>query len=128
LNTLAYINLFSDDIDQLAAFYSGLFELTEIEASRSPYFRGFRAGGCSLGFSTRSAYPILGLQDGLNTAGIKSMLTFDVSSRDEVTRMTEKAITAGATLIKAPYETYFGWFQSVLADPQGNAFRVNCST
>lgn len=125
MNALAYINLFSDDIDQLAAFYSGLFGLTEIEASRSPYFRGFQAGGCSLGFSTRSAYPILGLRDGLDTVGIKSMLTFDVSSRDEVTSMTAKAVAAGATLIKGPYETYYGWFQSVLSDPQGNAFRVN---
>lgn len=125
---LSYINIFSDDIDQLADFYSGLFGLTEIEASRTPLFRGFTSGSCSIGFSARGAFDLLGLTDGLETAGIKSMITFEVADRETVSRVTDKAVAGGAALVKAPFETYYGWFQSVLLDPQGNAFRVNKSS
>ena len=34
-------------------------------------------------------------------------------------------VEAGATLIKAPYVTYYNWYQSVLLDPEGNVFRIN---
>jgi hypothetical protein len=27
--------------------------------------------------------------------------------------------------VKEPFKTYYGWFQSVLRDPDGNAFRIN---
>jgi len=33
----------------------------------------------------------------------------------------------GASLLHGPNETYSGAFQSVLADPDGNVFRINYS-
>jgi len=44
---------------------------------------------------------------------------------DEVDRLTPIAVAKGATLRKAPFTTYYGWYQSVLLDPEGNAFRIN---
>lgn len=122
--TLAYTNIFTADIDRLADFYGELFGLQEIMESRSPLFRGFTAGGSSIGFSAPGAYELLGLapQEG---PGDRVLQTFDAPDAETVSTLTEKAISLGASLVKEPFKTYYGWFQSVLRDPDGNAFRIN---
>jgi predicted enzyme related to lactoylglutathione lyase len=122
--SLSYINLFSADIDRLAEFYSHLLSLDEIRESRSPLFRGFRTAGGSIGFSAPGAYDLLGLSP-LEGRGDQALLTFDVGSRAEVDRLTEVACATGGNLVRAPFETYYGWYQSVIRDPDGNAFRLN---
>ena len=121
---LSYTNIFTADIDRLAEFYSRLFDLQEIVESRSPIFRGFTTGGSSIGFSGPSAYDLLGLapQEGV---GDRVLQTFDVSGEGEVRALTGRAGELGATLVKEPFKTYYGWYQSVLRDPDGNAFRIN---
>jgi predicted enzyme related to lactoylglutathione lyase len=57
--------------------------------------------------------------------GTRVLLTFEVSDRTAVQSVTERAIEKGGVLLKAPFETRYGWYQAVLKDPQGNAFRVN---
>ncbi|HRE00126.1 MAG TPA: VOC family protein, partial [Ilumatobacteraceae bacterium] len=57
--------------------------------------------------------------------GTTQYLTFECESDDAVTAATERAIANGARLLHDPYETYYGAFQSVLADPDGNVFRIN---
>jgi len=52
-------------------------------------------------------------------------LTFECESDQHVADATERAIAHGARLLHDPYETYYGAFQSVLADPDGNVFRIN---
>jgi predicted enzyme related to lactoylglutathione lyase len=42
-----------------------------------------------------------------------------------VSAATERAVANGARLLHEPYETYYGAWQSVLADPDGNVFRIN---
>jgi hypothetical protein len=34
-------------------------------------------------------------------------------------------VAAGARLVKAPYRTYYNWYQAVLLDPEQNVFRIN---
>lgn len=121
---LAYTNIFTADIDRLATFYGELFGLEEIVESRSPIFRGFTTGGSSIGFSAPDAYDLLGLapQEG---PGDRVLQTFDAADEATVSALTDRAVSLGATLVKAPFKTYYGWFQSVLRDPDGNAFRIN---
>lgn len=121
---LVYTNIFTDDIDRLADFYSSLFGLEEIVESKSPIFRGFLTGGSSLGFSGPGAYDLLGLTPQVAT-GDRVLQTFDVDNEDQVRGLTDKAEALGATIVKEPFGTYYGWFQSVLRDPDGNAFRIN---
>ena len=55
---------------------------------------------------------------------MKTFATFNVDEAAEVDRLTSIAVAKGAVLRKAPFTTYYGWYQSVLLDPEGNAFRI----
>jgi predicted enzyme related to lactoylglutathione lyase len=122
---LGYLNLFAHDIQKMSSFYADLFELEEIRESRSPIFRGLRTGKANLGFNAHDAYTLLNLQNAADGSGIKSFATFNVDEAVEVDRLTPVAVAKGAVLRKAPFTTYYGWYQSVLLDPEGNAFRIN---
>ncbi|WP_372071277.1 VOC family protein [Tistrella mobilis] len=122
---LSYVNVFARDVVALSGFYSEVFGFPEIEAIRSPIFRGIDAGGTAIGFNALDAYELLKLQDFADTKGVKFLLNIDVDTVDEVDAMVPKAVEKGATLIKAPYRTYYDWYQAVLLDPEGNVFRIN---
>jgi uncharacterized glyoxalase superfamily protein PhnB len=122
---LGYVNIFARDVVKLSGFYADVFGFEEIVASRSPIFRGLRTQKASIGFNAHDAYALLNLPEATDGEGIKAFTTFDVDSAAEVDRLTPIAVAKGATLRKAPFTTYYGWYQSVLLDPEGNAFRIN---
>jgi Glyoxalase-like domain len=122
---LSYVNIFSRDIVALSGFYQRVFSFKEIEAIRSPIFRGLDTGKSCLGFNAIEAYELLKLNEFSDTKGIKFLLNIDVESQKEVDLMVPIAVQAGATLVKAPYLTYYNWYQAVLLDPEGNVFRIN---
>lgn len=122
---LSYVNVFAQDVVALSGFYQRVFAFPEIEAIRSPIFRGLDTGKSSLGFNAFDAYELLQLSGFSDTRGIKFLLNIDVDSRAEVDRMVPVAVDAGATLVKAPYVTYYHWYQAVLLDPESNVFRIN---
>ena len=125
---LGYVNIFAQDVVKLAGFYADVFGLEEIIASRSPIFRGLKTKKANIGINAHDAYALLNLPEAADGEGIKAFTTFDVDSAAEVDRLTPIAVAKGATLRKAPFTTYYGWYQSVLLDPEGNAFRINfCS-
>ncbi len=123
--TLSYVNVFARDIVALSQFYIDVFGFTEIEKIRSPIFRGLDTGASSLGFNAQDAYGLLKLDEFSEVSGVKFLLNIDVSSVAEVDRMTPKAVSLGAKLVKPPYKTYYNWYQAVLLDPEGNVFRIN---
>jgi len=124
--TLSYVNVFAKDVVALSGFYQRVFGFAEIEAIRSPIFRGLDTGKSSIGFNAHDAYALLQLGEGADDVrGDSFLLNIDVESQAEVDRMVPVALAAGATLIKAPYETYYHWYQAVLRDPEGNVFRIN---
>lgn len=122
---LSYVNIFAKDIVALSSFYMEVFGFTEIEAIRSPIFRGVATGKSAIGFNALDAYELLKLSDYADTRGIKFLLNIDVDTPEEVDRMVPVALSRGATLIKEPYKTYYNWYQAVLLDPEGNVFRIN---
>lgn len=122
---LSYVNVFARDVIVLSGFYQHVFGFAEIEAIRSPIFRGLDTGKSSLGFNALDAYALLHLDDYADTRGVKFLLNIDVDSQAEVDRMVPVAVGAGATLLKPPYVTYYNWYQAVLLDPEGNVFRIN---
>ena len=122
---LSYVNVFARDVVALSGFYMQVFGFTEIEAIRSPIFRGLDTGKSCLGFNAPEAYELLHLAEYADTRGVKFLLNIDVDSKADVDRMVPVALAAGATLIKPPYETYYHWSQAVLLDPEQNVFRIN---
>ena len=125
MSTLSYVNIFAKDIVALSGFYMDLFGFKEIEAIRSPIFRGVDTGKSALGFNALDAYELLKLSDQADTRGVKFLLNIDVDSKDDVDRMVPRALAAGARLVKPPYTTYYNWYQAVLLDPEDNVFRIN---
>ena len=125
MNNLSYVNVFARDIVALSDFYAQLFGFAEIEAIRSPIFRGLDTGKSCIGFNAPQAYELLGLGEYADSVGVKFLLNIDVTSQAEVERLVPLAQARGATLIKAPYLTYYNWYQAVLLDPEKNVFRIN---
>ncbi|KIG01658.1 Glyoxalase-like domain containing protein [Burkholderia sp. MR1] len=122
---LSYVNVFARDIVALSAFYQKVFGFQEIESIRSPIFRGLDTGKSCIGFNAHEAYDLLQLSHLSETSGIKLLLNFDVDTPEAVDKLVPIALEAGATLIKAPDETYYHWYQAVLLDPESNVFRIN---
>ncbi|MGW5324405.1 VOC family protein [Rhodococcus pyridinivorans] len=126
--TLSFVSVICRDVTVQAEFYRDLFNLVEATELASDRFRALRIGGTALGFNAAEAISLLNLpprtQLGDSTT---TFWTFDVDSEDQVQALTEKAVAAGAVCLKEPYTTYYGSHQSVLLDPEGNAFRINKS-
>lgn len=125
MSTLSYVNVFAKDIVALSRFYADLFDFKEVEAIRSPIFRGLDTGKSCIGFNAPEAYELLGLGDYCSASGVKFLLNIDVAGQADVDRLVPLALAKGATLIKAPYLTYYNWYQAVLLDPEQNVFRIN---
>ena len=123
---LSYVNVFARDIVALSGFYQRVFGFAEIEAIRSPIFRGLDTGRSSIGFNAHEAYALLGLADEADVRGVKFLLNIDVATPAEVDALVPRALAAGATLVKPAYRTYYDWYQAVLRDGEGNVFRINC--
>lgn len=115
----------ADDIVGLSGFYADLLDLEEVVSLRSEHFRGLKIGDTILGFSSHHAYELLNLSPPHSRDGNVSFLTFELADDAAVDVMTDRAVAAGAKCVRSPNRTYYGAWQSVLLDPEGNAFRLN---
>ncbi|MGW0038485.1 VOC family protein [Gordonia sp. NPDC003376] len=122
---LSFASVIADDIVALSSFYAEVFGLDEVTELRSEHFRGLRLGDTILGFSTPHAYELLNLTAPENKSGTTSFITLEVDDESFVDDLTTSAVAGGARCVAGPARTYYGAWQSVLLDPEGNAFRIN---
>jgi hypothetical protein len=115
----------AEDFLALTEFYQRTFELPEVTDLRSDIFRGLDVQGVILGFHAPAAYDLLHISDFQPARGAKSLLLFEVASDEEVSDRSATAVRNGARLLHEPYLTYYDAFQTVLADPEDNLFRIN---
>ncbi|SEQ73778.1 hypothetical protein SAMN04488038_11030 [Solimonas aquatica] len=120
------VNLFCQDLDRVFDFYRQLFELEEAVEHRSPIYRALRIAGSDIGFHAPAAVALL------NAGALRAQRpsvahypTFHVDRQTEVDALCARALQLGASLLKAPYLTYYRAWQAVLQDPEGNFFRIN---
>lgn len=123
--SISLASYISADFVRLFEFYASTFDLPEVVELRSDIFRGADASGVTIGFSAPVVYEMLNIQNWAEPTGTSQYLTFECESDEAVTATTERAIANGARLLHDPYETYYGAYQSVMADPDGNVFRIN---
>lgn len=122
------VNLMCQDIDAQMAFYQALFGFAEIEASRSPIYRVVDTGASELGFNAPPARALLGLPAPAHPGGVTCFATFMADHPGQVDQAAARTDVLGGRVIKPPFLTYYGQWQTVLADPEGHAFRVSCLT
>lgn len=122
----ADVNLFCRDPVALMGFYRDLLGLAERVEARSDIYRCLRLGQAELGFNRLDAYALLGLADRVpGDAGVRAYATFVVAEEAEVERLAGRVAALGGRVIKGPYRTYYGAWQVVAEDPEGNVFRLN---
>ncbi|MDD0838320.1 bleomycin resistance protein [Curvibacter sp. HBC61] len=124
-----WFNLLCAEPEALMLFYQALLGLPEARASRSPIYRALEGHDFQLGFNAAPAYALLGLQ-GREPAPdqpppVTAYATFMLSTAAEVSEGAARVGALGGQLLKPPYATYYGQWQTVLADPAGNAFRLS---
>ena len=124
---VTYQTYFARDVDALAEFYVAGLGLEEIAASRDVRYREVIAGPIKLGFAHQGAYAMLDLAGEASPTGLRGVLTFDVGAVDAVAPAVERAVAAGATLVKPAHASHFGTWQAVLRDPEGNALRLSAA-
>lgn len=124
-----WFNLFCQDIEAQLQFYGALLKLAEAVGTRSPIYRAVETESFQLGFNAPEAYALLGLSDRTGAArsqnAVTGYATFMLDSAMAVDTTSAHAPALGGRIIKAPYATYYGQWQAVLADPEDNVFRVS---
>jgi catechol 2,3-dioxygenase-like lactoylglutathione lyase family enzyme len=124
--SLAYVTFLARDVAALAEFYVAGLGLDEVAASRDQRYREVRGGGCMIGFASDTVRPALNLPE-VEPVGTRSVLTFDVGSVAAIPGAIERAVNAGAELVREPLDTPFGQRQAALRDPDGNVFRLSAA-
>lgn len=120
------VNLFCADPVALMGFYRDLLGLPEQEAARSPIYRALRLGEAELGFNKTDAYALLDLADRVpGDRGIHAYPTFVVTEEAQIGTLAARIADLGGRVVKGPYRTYYGAWQVVAEDPEGNVFRLN---
>lgn len=124
--TVSFVSLLCRDIVAQAEFYHrllGFGYLTELE---SEHFRALQSDGPILGFSGPGAFDLLNIPHrDLGMTGT-TFWTFGVKDEATVDAAVSTAESLGARVVKAPFRTYYGAWQAVLADPEENLFRFSC--
>jgi catechol 2,3-dioxygenase-like lactoylglutathione lyase family enzyme len=116
------VSIICNDHVALADFYAKACGYTEIEAVHSPIFTALQTPSVAIGFHAREALGLLEIDDAPGSGHIH--LNLDVGDAAAVVATGEAFLALGATLLKSPFETYYGAFQTVVADPEGNVIRI----
>lgn len=123
-------NLFCHSVDRQLEFYRHLLGLREIVEASSPIYRVLTDGVLQIGFNGMPAYALMGLHGRQRDASVdfaaRSMLTFVVQEPEAVDEARRQAESAGGVVVKGPFATYYGHWQVVIADPEGNVMRLTC--
>ncbi|GAB04229.1 putative lactoylglutathione lyase [Gordonia amarae] len=123
--SMSYITVICRDFVALATFYRDLLGYDEIPELESDIFRALRSDGPIIGFHSPGAFDLLNLPEADLAAPGNSIWTFGTESDEAVDTMTARAVELGAVVVKEPFRTYYGAWQSVLHDPEGNIFRFS---
>ena len=124
-----WFNLLCRDVQAQFDFYRAVLGLPEAKASRSPIYRALETPDFQFGFNAAPAYALLGLADRQPAAGervpVVAYATLMLDGPGAVDAAVQAAQHAGGRVVKAPYATYYGQWQAVLADPEDNIFSVS---
>lgn len=123
---IGHIGLFCADLEKLREFYGRYFGARSGEKYTNPakgfqsYLLSFEEDSCRLeimqktGVDTEAQRPVLGL----------AHISLSVGSAERVDAMTEILRADGYTVLGEPRTTGDGFYESVVADPEGNEVEI----
>lgn len=124
---LEHVAIWTADLERLRVFYERYFEARAGEQYRSvtrpgftSYFLLFPGGGGRLELMTA---PGLATTAGVGATGY-AHIALTVGSRAHVQALTERLRADGIRVISGPRRTGDGYFESVVADPDGNEVEI----
>lgn len=125
---LSHIAIWTKDLERSKAFYTRYFNGTAnnkyVNSAKgfASYFITFGCGPqLELMFKT-------GIEEGKNDPGKEYIglahIAFSFGSREKVNEMTELFRTEGCIILGEPRQTGDGFYESVIADPDGNRIEI----
>jgi hypothetical protein len=118
---ISLVTLGVEDLARSRGFYEALGWRTGAQPADDVVF--FQAGGMILGlWSRKSLAEDSGISDPGGFGGIT--LAYNTRSNEEVDRVVAEAQAAGATVSKAPAETFWGGYSGVFLDLDGHPWEV----
>lgn len=125
-------NLFCRDIDAQMAFYAAILGWREVHEAASPIYRAIAQDDTRIAFHGGEAYALLGLSGRETHFGknreIGSLLTFVIADHESVESIARQVVDLGGVIVKPPFATYYGHWQVVFQDPEGNIARISASS
>ena len=125
---LSQVNIVVKDMDAMAGFYERLgVDFRRSSSDWAPHHRDTGdLGGIDLDLDSAAFASVWdeGWPEG--QAGI--VLGFRVAEREDVDRIHDDLLAAGATSQQAPYDAFFGARYAVVTDPDGNAVGIMSPT
>ena len=122
-----HVAIWADDIERLKDFYVRYFRAVAGERYHNPvkgltsYFLTFPDGGAKLEIMN-----IPGIVDRGRTDRFRGFchVAVSVGSREKVDKLTETMCADGVPVIGHPRTTGDGFYESVIADPEGNLVEI----
>ncbi len=123
---ITHVAIFVRDLEKTKDYYTNYFGGRSNELYEEPE-QGFSS--YFITFDSEASLEIMSLtefKDSLpaNLANGWNHVAFSVGDRETVTALTEKLVSAGYELYSPPRETGDGYFESCVADPDGNRVEI----
>ncbi len=124
-SSIVHIGVYATDIEKSRDYYATYFggksnTLYKNEKGFSSYFLSFE-GGASLEIMHHTD---LVTREVIDKTNGWSHIAFSVGSKEAVIALTDKIVSAGYTLYSPPRQTGDGYFESSVADPDGNRVEI----
>lgn len=118
---VSLVTLGVGDLERARAFYEAVGWTTGAEPGADVVF--FQAGGMIVALWDRLALAAdSGMAEARAPGGI--VLAYNVGSPGEVDSVVAEAQAAGATVTRAPGDTFWGGYSGVFTDPEGHPWEV----
>ncbi len=104
----------------------------EVHEAASPIYRAIAQDGTRIAFHSGEAYALPGLSGRETHFGknreIGSLLTFVIADHESVEAIARQIVDLGGAIVKPPFATYYGHWQVIFQDPEGNIARISAAS
>ncbi|WP_208559733.1 VOC family protein [Marinilactibacillus kalidii] len=121
---IEHVALWATELESMKTFYETYFEATS-----GPRYYNQKTGFTSyfLSFTSGARVEIMhkkGIEESAALVTGYAHLAFSVGTKQAVDALTERLVKDGFSLLNGPRTTGDGYYESVVADPEGNLIEI----